>query len=241
MIKLAISGVLGKMGQVLRKEVLNDHAFEYLGGFDRSDAAYVVSNIDELKNADVLIDFSTPKLLMTLLDYAKVHKVALVLATTGYNVEEMDMIQAYSKDIPIFYSANYSVGIHLLTKALKLVSRSVDQSYDIEMIDKHHRFKKDAPSGTAFKLYDAINDGLDEKRELISGESSKCGIHVHSLRLGNYVGEHQVIFSSLSETLEFTHIAHDKNVFALGAIKAAKFIKNKENGLYGMDDLLGDE
>lgn len=241
MIKLAISGVLGKMGQVLRKEVLNDNVFDYLGGYDRSEAAYVVSNIDELKDADVLIDFSTPKLLKVLLDYAKNNQVALVLATTGYNQDEFDLIKRYSKDIPIFYSANYSVGIHLLSKALKLVSESIDSSFDIEMIDKHHRFKKDAPSGTVFKLYDAVNEGLVEKRELITGESPKAGIHVHSLRLGNYVGEHQVIFSNMSETLELTHIAHDKNVFAIGAIKAAKFIKNKENGLYGMDDLLGEK
>lgn len=240
MIKLAISGVLGKMGQVLRHEVLNDTGFDYLGGFDRGDAANTVNDINKLKDADVLIDFSTPKLLKPLLEFAKTHNVALVLATTGYNQSEFDMIHAYSLEIPIFYSANYSVGIYLLTKALKLVSQSIDNGFDIEMIDKHHRYKKDAPSGTALKLYDAVNAGLPEKRELIHCQSTKSGIHVHSLRLGNYVGEHQVIFSNESETLEFTHIAHDKNVFALGAIKAAKFIKNKKNGLFGMDDLLGE-
>jgi len=240
MIKLAISGVLGKMGQVLRNEVIQDQTFEYLGGFDRSKASYVVDRIDELKDADVLIDFSTPKLLKALLDFAVQYRVALVLATTGYEKDEFELIRTYSQKIPIFYSANYSVGIHLLTKALKLVSESVDESFDIEMIDKHHKYKKDAPSGTAYKLYDAVNDGLKEKRELIDGASIKPGIHVHSLRLGNYVGEHKIIFSNLSETLELTHIAHDKNVFALGAMKAAKFIVTQKNGLYGMDDLLGE-
>jgi len=241
MLKIAISGALGKMGQVLRNEVLKDQMLTYIGGFDKNDAEYVVSNIDALKTVDVLIDFSTPSVLKVLLDYAHKHKVALVLATTGYTNEDFELIKKYSEWIPIFYSSNYSVGIHLLTKALKLVSQSVDASYDIEIIDKHHRFKKDAPSGTAFKLFDAVNAGLESKRSLVEGTSQDQNIHVHSLRLGNYVGEHQVIFSNLSETLEFSHIAHDKNVFAIGAIKAAKFIIEKEKGLFGMDDLLGEK
>jgi 4-hydroxy-tetrahydrodipicolinate reductase len=241
MLRIAVSGALGKMGQVLRNEVLKDQMLTYVGGFDRSDAEYVVSNIDALKNVDVLIDFSTPSILKVLLDYAHKHKVALVLATTGYSNEDFELINKYSEWIPIFYSSNYSVGIHLLTKALKLVSQSIDTTYDIEIIDKHHRFKKDAPSGTAFKLFDAVNAGLESKRLLVEGASQDQNIHVHSLRLGNYVGEHQVIFSNLSETLEFSHIAHDKSVFAIGAIKAAKFIKEKEKGLFGMDDLLGEK
>ncbi|WP_035357039.1 4-hydroxy-tetrahydrodipicolinate reductase [Acholeplasma granularum] len=239
MINIAISGVLGKMGQVLKNEVLDDKTFNFIGGFDKVSELNVYSNINDLKEVDVLIDFSTPKLLQTILDYAKNNKVSLVLATTGYTKSDFKLIDQYSKYIPIFYSANYSVGIYLLTEALKLISKNVDQSYDIEMIDKHHRFKKDAPSGTAIKLYNSINESLEEKRELILGESDNKGIHVHSLRLGNYVGEHQVIFSNLSETLELTHIAHDKAVFAKGALKAAKFIVSKSNGLFGMDDLLG--
>ena len=241
MLKIGISGVLGKMGQVLKNEVLKDQSLTYIGGFDRNDAENVVSCIDALKTVDVMIDFSTPSALKVLLEYAHKNKVALVLATTGYTSEDFDLIKKYSESIPIFYSSNYSVGIHLLTKALKLVSQSIDGSYDIEIIDKHHRFKKDAPSGTAFKLFDAVNDGLDSKRSLVEGASLDQNIHVHSLRLGNYVGEHQVIFSNLSETIEFSHIAHDKSVFAIGAIKAAKFIMNKEKGLFGMNDLLGEQ
>lgn len=239
MIKIAISGALGKMGQVLKKQILLDETLEYIGGYDRKRSEQIVDKLDDLGSFDVLIDFSTPTILPTLLDFAKKHHKALVLATTGYSEDDFLLIKSYSQHIPIFYSANYSVGIHLLTKALKVVSSQIDSNYDIEMIDKHHRYKKDSPSGTAFKLYDAVNGALNEKRALIHGGTNEKGIHVHSLRLGNYVGEHTVIFSNLSETLEFTHIAHDKSVFAEGAIKAAKFIKDKKSGLFGMDDLLG--
>lgn len=239
MIKIAISGVLGKMGQVLKKQILLDESITYTGGYDRYKGEGVVDNLDDLDNFDVLIDFSTPTVLPRILDYAKKHNKSLVLATTGYSEDDFMLIKSYSQYIPIFYSANYSIGIHLLTKALKIVSSQIDSNYDIEMIDKHHRYKKDSPSGTAFKLYDAVNGALNEKRKLIHGDSNEKGVHVHSLRLGNYVGEHTVIFSNLSETLEFTHIAHDKSVFAEGAIKAAKFIKDKKSGLFGMDDLLG--
>ncbi|MFA7417459.1 MAG: 4-hydroxy-tetrahydrodipicolinate reductase [Acholeplasma sp.] len=240
MIKLVISGILGRMGQVLKSLAETSTDFSLVGGFDQKDSSDSVADLSQLKPSDVIIDFSHPSNLKQILMYAHEKKIPLVLAATGYSDIDFEWIRKTSKDIPIFYAANYSVGIHLLTKALKLVSESVDESFDIEMIDKHHKYKKDAPSGTAYKLYDAVNDGLKEKRELIDGASIKPGIHVHSLRLGNYVGEHKVIFSNLSETLELTHIAHDKNVFALGAMKAAKFIVTQKNGLYGMDDLLGE-
>jgi len=240
MIKLVISGILGRMGQVLKSLAETSTDFSLVGGFDQKDSSDSVADLSQLKPSDVIIDFSHPSNLKQILMYAHEKKIPLVLAATGYSDIDFEWIRKTSKDIPIFYAANYSVGIHLLTKALKLVSESVDESFDIEMIDKHHKYKKDAPSGTAYKLYDAVNDGLKEKRELIDGASIKPGIHVHSLRLGNYVGEHKIIFSNLSETLELTHIAHDKNVFALGAMKAAKFIVTQKNGLYGMDDLLGE-
>jgi len=240
MIKLVISGILGRMGQVLKSLAETSTDFSLVGGFDQKDSSDSVADLSQLKPSDVIIDFSHPSNLKQILMYAHEKKIPLVLAATGYSDIDFEWIRKTSKDIPIFYAANYSVGIHLLTKALKLVSESVDESFDIEMIDKHHKYKKDAPSGTAYKLYDAVNDGLKEKRELIDGASIKPGIHVHSLRLGNYVGEHKIIFSNLSETLELTHITHDKNVFALGAMKAAKFIVTQKNGLYGMDDLLGE-
>src|SRR5690554_995959 len=240
MIKLVISGILGRMGQVLKSLAETSTDFSLVGGFDQKDSSDSVADLSQLKPSDVIIDFSHPSNLKQILMYAQEKKIPLVLAATGYSDIDFEWIRKTSKDIPIFYAANYSVGIHLLTKALKLVSESVDESFDIEMIDKHHKYKKDAPSGTAYKLYDAVNDGLKEKRELIDGASIKPGIHVHSLRLGNYVGEHKIIFSNLSETLELTHITHDKNVFALGAMKAAKFIVTQKNGLYGMDDLLGE-
>lgn len=239
MTKLVISGILGRMGQVLKSLVDESGDFSLVGGLDQKSTADSATDLSQLKPADVIIDFSHPTNLKQILTYAHERKIPLVLATTGYSDVDFEWIRKTSKDIPIFYAANYSVGIHLLTQALKMVSKPLAKDYDIEIIEKHHHFKKDAPSGTALKLIDALNEPLDEKHHVIHGYSNDKGIHVHALRLGNYVGEHQVIFSSLEETLEFTHIAHDKSVFAKGALKAAKYILNQKPGLYGMDDLLG--
>lgn len=239
MIKLVISGILGRMGQVLKSLAAESTDFSLIGGFDQKDTADSVADLNKLKKADVIIDFSHPSNLKQILIYAHENNTPLVLAATGYSDIDVEWIKKTGEDIPIFYAANYSVGVYLLTQALKMVSKPLAKDYDIEMIEKHHHFKKDAPSGTALKLIDAINEPLDEKHQVIEGASNDKGIHVHSLRLGNYVGEHQVIFSSLEETLEFTHIAHDKRVFAKGALKAAKYIIDQKPGLYGMEDLLG--
>lgn len=239
MIKVAISGILGTMGNILKIKALEDQDVYLVGGFDRLLSDGVVNDINNLPVCDVIIDFSHPIVLENLLSYAIQHKIALVLATTGYEEKHFKLIHEASKQIPIFYSENYSVGIHLLTQALKLISNPLSEDSDIEIIEKHHHFKKDHPSGTAYKLYRAINESLDNKLPLIEGASEENGIHTHSLRLGSYVGEHTVIFSNLDETIELTHMAHNKKVFAQGALRAAKFIKGKPSGLYNMNDLLG--
>ncbi len=239
MIKIGISGILGTMGGVLRNTVLKDSRFELVGGLDKQNTDISVEHLNLLPKMDVLIDFSHPSLLKVLLDYAKENHVKLVLAATGYQKSDFDLINLYAKDVAIFYSANYSVGIYLVRKALKEVSKHIDSSYDIEIVETHHRFKKDFPSGTAIKLYDEVNEALVEKKKMIVGTSSDLGIHMHSLRLGNFVGEHSVFFSNMSETIEIKHTAHDKSVFAAGTLKAASFMMDKASGLYGMDDLLG--
>ncbi|CDR30969.1 4-hydroxy-tetrahydrodipicolinate reductase [Acholeplasma oculi] len=238
MIKVVISGILGKMGQVLKENIENDTSFTLVAGFDRVESPMVKTKLNDLPDADCLIDFSSPQVLKSLLEYAVDKKLPLVLATTGYSSEDFLLIKKASENIPIFYTENYSFGVHLLQEAIKLVSKAIDSSYDIEIIEKHHRFKKDSPSGTAIKLYQAVHESRKEL-PLIEGYSDLKGVHVHSLRLGSLPGEHSIIFSSLEETLEFKHIAHDKHVFAKGAMKAAKFIVTKKAGLYNMTDLIG--
>ena len=239
MIKLVISGILGRMGQVLKSLAVAATDFDLVGGFDQTNSSDSVADLSQLKPSDVIIDFSHPSNLKQILMYAHEKKVPLVLAATGYSDIDFEWIRKTSKDIPIFYAANYSVGVYLLTQALKMVAKPLAKDYDIEVNEKHHHFKKDAPSGAALKLVDALNEPLDQKHPVIHGYSNEKGIHVHALRLGNYIGEHQVIFSSEEETLEFTHIAHDNRVFAKGALKAAAYIIKQKPGLYGMEDLLG--
>lgn len=239
MTKVAISGILGTMGSVLKTKALEDQEVFLVGGYDRLASSGVVTDFNELPFVDVIIDFSHPSVLENLLKYAVEKNIALVLATTGYEQMHYEMIHEASKKIPIFYSENYSVGIHLMTQALKLISNPLSMDSDIEIIEKHHHYKKDHPSGTAIKLYKALNESLDEKLPLIEGRSDEKGVHVHALRLGSYVGEHSVIFSNLDETIEITHKAHNKKVFAQGALRAAKFIVGKEAKLYNMHDLLG--
>ena len=239
MIKVVISGIQGKMGQILKHTLETNTNFCLVGGYDHETSLGVNANLENLPNADVLIDFSHPSALNDILAYALKHKVALVIATTGYTKEELELIENASQNIPIFYSANYSIGIYLLNQALKQIVKPLEKDYDVEIIETHHHFKKDAPSGTALKLANTINEELLIKKPIIKGESETKGIHIHSLRLGNYVGEHEVIFSSMEETIRLSHTAHDKKVFAVGAIKATEFIVTKAKGLYGMDDLLG--
>ncbi|MBN3490446.1 4-hydroxy-tetrahydrodipicolinate reductase [Acholeplasma equirhinis] len=240
MVKIIISGILGKMGQNVYEAVMADETLEFVGGLDLQETKISKSSIQELEKADVLVDFSHPSNLDQILKYAKQTKLALVLATTGYSKSDYKKIVEASLEIPIFYSTNYSVGVYLVNQALKMIASKIDDNYDIELVEKHHRFKKDAPSGTALTMAENISKNLSYETPIIHGDSSEKGIHMHALRLGNYVGEHEVIFSNLSETIEIKHIAHDKRVFAIGALKAAKFIQNKEKGLFGMDDLLGD-
>lgn len=239
MIKVGISGILGTMGSVLKTAVLKDSDFKLVLGFDKINSDYSVTDLNLLPEMDVLIDFSHPALLKSLLEYAKRTHTKLVLATTGYSQSDFLLMDAYKNDVSIFYSPNYSIGIYLMRKALSEVSRYIDNDYDIEIVETHHRFKKDAPSGTAIKLYEEVNQALKTKKSMITENSLDKGIHMHSLRLGSYVGEHSVYFSTLSETIEIKHTAHDKLVFAEGTLKAAKYLIHKEPGLYDMDDLLG--
>lgn len=248
MIKVLIHGVNGKMGQ----EVLNQLDFYdncvLIGGFDKENTGKfsfpVYTNFKDIpEKPDAIIDFSVPSATMCMLEYAKANNIPVVIATTGFSEEENSKILEYSKDLPIFKSANMSFDINLMAKVLTEVAKSLPNT-DIEIVESHHNRKIDSPSGTALLLADSINKALDNKftyefdRHSKHEKRSKNEIGFSSIRGGNIVGEHTVMFIGENETFEITHKAYSRAVFADGAIKAACFLVNKQNGFYTMDDLL---
>lgn len=247
MIKVLINGCNGKMGQEVVKAVSNTPDIEVLCGVDRIDTGDnqfpVFTDINNINTIpDVIIDFSIPEATFNILEFANTHKIPTVVATTGFNDVELQKIENYSKNFPIFRSANMSYEINLMAKLVAELAQKLTDS-DIEIVETHHNRKIDSPSGTALILADSINNALDgqmnyeyarhEKRE----KRSKKEIGIHSIRGGNEVGKHSVIFFSNNESFEITHNVNSRAVFASGAIKAANFLFHQEPGLYDMNDL----
>ena len=247
MLKVLINGCNGKMGQVVAEEIAITPDVETLCGFDRVDTGDnnfpVFTNIEDINLIpDVIIDFSIPVATFTILEFAKKHKIPTVIATTGFSDEENNKIQELSKEFPIFKSSNMSYEINLMAKLVADLAKKLSDS-DIEIVETHHNRKIDSPSGTALILADSINNALDnqmnyeysrhEKRE----KRSKKEIGIHSIRGGNEVGKHSVIFFSNNESFEITHNVNSRAVFANGAIKAANFLFHQEPGFYDMNDL----
>ena len=216
-------------------------------GFDREELSGefpIYNDIESIKEkVDVIIDFSVPVATFEILKYALKNKTPIVIATTGFSKEQLDQIKEYSKEIPIFRSSNMSLDINLMASIIQKVAE-VLKNADIEIIETHHNRKVDSPSGTAILLADAINEVLEDKKEYTFDrmqkreKRSKNEIGFSSVRGGNIVGEHTVAFFGESETLEITHKAYSRQVFAEGALKAAMFLVAKENGLYNMRDLV---
>ncbi|MFH5882364.1 4-hydroxy-tetrahydrodipicolinate reductase [Liberiplasma polymorphum] len=241
--RIIVYGALGTMGKLTANYIESKE--ESLDRVDPlSENEDVAQTLDVVKQPTVIIDFSHPSQLDTLLSYAKRRIVPLVIATTGYTPKQEEKILAASKEIPIFKSANLSFGIHLLHKVLKKYAHLLENEYDIEIIEKHHRNKIDAPSGTAYLLAESIKAGSKEAKNIVIDRTlsrtkrTSNEIGISSMRGGNIVGEHSVIFAGLQDTITLTHEAHTKEVFAHGAYKAAQFIENQRPGLYTMDDLL---
>lgn len=193
---------------------------------------------------DVIVDFSTPKMLDDLLTFATNNKIPVVIGTTGYSKEQIDKIKITSNEIPIFLSGNMSIGVNLLIKACKNISSIIKDDCDIEIIEKHHRNKKDAPSGTALMIADAITKELGISnmdylfsRNQIHRKRKKSEIGISSVRAGTIVGEHCVVFGLDGETITVTHNAESRDVFAKGALMAVDFIIKKVPGLYNMENL----
>ncbi len=250
MIKAAINGYLGHMGQVIERLILENDNIELVAGIDEKSYSYkgelkVYENIFELKDkCDVIIDFSHPSSLESLVKYCTSNKIPLVIGTTGYGEKEIDLLSKGSKEIPIFYTANMSLGVNLLLDLVSKAAILLKDDFDIEIIEKHHNKKIDAPSGTAYLIADTINKELENSmdyvfdRHLSHKKRSNNEIGIHSIRGGTIVGEHSVIFSGLDEVIEIKHSAGSKQIFAQGALRAVDFIIGKEPGLYNMRNLI---
>ena len=246
MLKVIISGCSGKMGRVLAKCINEEPNLEILCGVckesidDLNFKTY--SSMSEInEKSDVVIDFSHHSALDDILSYSVKTKTPLVIATTGYNDEELNKIYEASKIIPIFHSYNMSLGVNVLLRLVKEAS-NILSGFDIEVIEKHHNKKVDSPSGTAVMIANAIKEVLPSLENNYGryGRESKRKeneIGIHSVRGGTIVGEHDVIFAGYDEVVEIKHIAQSKDIFAKGSIVAAKFLVNQEPGYYSMDNM----
>ncbi len=248
MINLLISGALGRMGKKVFEASCLDADIKAVCGVDiakdNSNADYpVYDSIECVKEKiDVIVDFSSPKALDKILEFCKTNKVPAVLCATGYTEEQIEKIKQTSKEIALFRSGNMSLGVNLLIDLVKKAAATL-YGFDVEIIEKHHNQKVDAPSGTALMLADAAKEVLTESkytygRQGIVGKRDKNEIGIHAVRGGSIVGEHDVIFAGNCETITLSHQATDRSVFANGAIAAAKYLASKSTGLYNMSDVI---
>ncbi len=249
MVNAVISGCFGKMGKVVGDVISKRDDIKTVAGVDKVILGELqfetVTDISKLTcKPDVIIDFSHPSALPGLLNYAKTNGTALVLATTGYSEQDIADIKSASSQIPIFFTANMSIGINLLSALAKKAATILGDDYDIEIVEKHHNQKIDAPSGTALMLADSINEARDEKYNYIYDRHSqrkkrdKTEIGIHSVRGGTIVGEHEIIFAGRDEVITLSHSAASKEVFAVGAVNSAVFLSGKPAGMYSMQDLI---
>lgn len=248
MIKAILVGACGKMGRNISECAKNDSNLKIVAGIDKINTGRdypVFSTFSEINvEADVIIDFSNVALLDDILDYAKDKNIAVVIATTGYSDSQIEKIKEYSKIIPIFFTFNMSIGVNLLCSLAKKAADILGDDFDIEIIEKHHNQKIDAPSGTAIMLANAINSQFDDKlnyeydRHSKRNKRPKNEIGIHSVRGGTIVGEHDVIFAGRDEVITLSHQAQSKEVFAVGAIRAARFLYGKPAGLYDMNSIM---
>ncbi len=249
-VKIILSGCSGKMGRAITELAQTRQDISITAGIDKfpSSCGYpVFADFKDINiTGDVIIDFSRPDMLPSLLEYALKHNTPAVLATTGYSNEALNQIKLASGSIPIFMSGNMSLGVNLMLSLLKTATKILKNTFDIEIIEKHHNQKVDAPSGTALMMAQAINDaaGGDMQyiydRHVLSQKRQKDEIGIHSVRGGTIVGEHTVIFAGTDECLEITHSAQSRGIFAAGALSAAKFLCGKTPGSYNMDDLIAE-
>ena len=251
MTRIIMNGCNGKMGQVITRLAAEDSDAEIVAGFDIKDDKEntypVFTNPEEFEGeADVVIDFSHPSSLTGILSFCKKRKLPVIICTTGLSSEQKEEFKEASKEIPVFFSANMSIGINLLIDLAKKAAKLLEGSFDIEIVERHHNQKIDAPSGTALAIADGIDEALSFPAEYVYDRHSvrrkrkNTEIGISAVRGGTIAGDHEVIFAGNDEVIELSHHAHSKEVFAVGAIKAAKFIKGKTAGMYDMNDLIAE-
>lgn len=251
MTRIIMSGCNGKMGRVITNLIDERQNCEIVAGLDireNADAPYpVFTTADAIDvEADVIIDFSNPSALDALLSFATRKNLPAVLCTTGFSQPQVEQIKAASEEIPIFFSGNMSLGINLLIDLAKKAAVMFGDSFDIEIVEKHHNQKIDAPSGTALMIADALSNVKEQDMHYVYDRHSyrkargKNEIGIHSVRGGTIVGEHDVIFAGHDEVFTISHSAQSKEIFAAGSINAAVYLKGKPAGLYNMSDMLSD-
>ena len=250
MTKIIITGCSGKMGKSILSAAENREDVRIVGGVDlvapqQADFIYADSFEHLECDADVIVDFSNPAVLESMLRFALTKKMPVVICTTGYSEEQKKQIKAAAEEIPVFYSGNMSLGINLIIELAKKAAAVFGEGFDIEIVEQHHNQKLDAPSGTALMIADAIAEVKTDAeyvydRHAYRKKRDKKEIGIHSIRGGNIVGEHEVIFAGQDEVLTISHSARSKTVFAVGALNAAVYLKGKPAGMYNMSDLLRD-
>lgn len=265
MVKIIVTGATGRMGSRIVALSRDYRDLKLVGALERKGHESVGRDVGQLAGigevnvrvtdqlgdiadgGDVVIDFTSTSATLEHVKTAAGHRKAMVIGTTGLSREEIQSIRDMGKGIPIVLAPNMSVGVNLLLKVLQDVARVLGDDYDIEIVEAHHRLKKDAPSGTALKMAqviaDAVNRNLDEvavyARKGMTGERTKKEIGIQTVRAGDIVGEHTVLFGGLGERIEITHKASSRDTFARGALKAASWVAGRQPGLYDMQDVLG--
>ena len=250
MVRAVMHGCNGKMGQVITGLIKADEGIELVAGIDTYTGIQndypVFENIEQCDvQADVIIDFSNAGAVDALLGYCAGRQVPVVLCTTGLSEEQLEKVREASKKTAVLKSANMSLGINLLMKLLKDAAKVLGPAgFDIELVEKHHNQKVDAPSGTALALADSINEAVDGGYEYVYDRSQvrrkreKKELGISAVRGGTIVGDHEVIFAGADEVIEFKHTAYSKAVFGKGAVEAAKFLAGKPAGIYDMSDVI---
>ncbi|MCI2284572.1 4-hydroxy-tetrahydrodipicolinate reductase [Colwellia sp. MSW7] len=263
-VKVAILGCSGRMGRNLIQAAHEHENIDLVGGSVRASSSFVgfdlgelagigaigltaSTELNQLTSADVFIDFTSIEATLENIAWCKKHNKALVIGTTGFSAEQISLIKTASDLMPIVLAPNTSVGVNLMFKLLEVTAKAIGDYTDIEIFEAHHRFKKDAPSGTAVKMGQVIADTLGRDlnkcavygREGITGERDKETIGFATVRAGDIVGEHTAFFADLGERIEITHKASSRMTFALGAMRAAFWLSEADNGFYDMQDVLG--
>ena len=245
MVNILISGALGKMGRKVYAALQGSGAVAVCGvdsAVGKTDFPLYTSFKSVNEKVDVIIDFSSADNLKNVLEFAEERGCGAVLCATGYKASDLELIEEYSKTIPLFRSANMSFGVNVFVNLIKRAAAAL-YDFDAEILEMHHNQKTDAPSGTALMMAESVKEVLPSRylvygRNGFTGKRDKNEIGIHSLRGGTVVGEHEIVFAGKNERITISHTAEDRSVFAEGAVKAALYISDKKNGLFDMEDLI---